>query len=186
MGELLVLDASFVSKSGRWGAGWFWSGMARAVRWGMEVTLPAAVDIEEGGTYPLCARQSPGTVRARRQTCGVTTGRATTVEVGLSLLREAVAAGAKDRLGVRWMAADGGYASRTFWRACAPWTCTRWADCARMRFSASPTPSSRTAIGPLPPHPAATPVAAHIPSRTGADQTLNTPPQPAQQYDSGL
>ena len=116
LGELLVLDASFVSKSGRgtWGAGWFWSGMARAVRWGMEVTLLAAVDVEEGGAYPLCARQSPGTVRARRQTCGAATGRATTVEVGLSLLREAVAAGAKDSLGARWMAADGGYASRTF------------------------------------------------------------------------
>ena len=86
--------------------------MARAVRWGMEVTLSAAVDVEEGGTYSLCARQSPDTVRARRQTCGVTMVRATTVEVGLSLLREAVAA--KDRLGARWMAADGGYASRTF------------------------------------------------------------------------
>ena len=116
LGELLVLDASFVSKSGggTWGTGWFWSGMARAVRWGLEVTLLAAVDVEEGGAYPLCARQSPGTVRARRQACGAATGRETTVDVGLSLLREAVAAGALDSLGTRWVAADGGYASRTF------------------------------------------------------------------------
>ena len=57
LGALLVLDASFVPKSGRgtWGTGWFWSGMARAVRWGLEVTLLAAVDVEEGGAYPLCA-----------------------------------------------------------------------------------------------------------------------------------
>ena len=116
LGELLVLDPSFVSKSGRgtWGTGWFWSGMARAVRWGLEVTLLAAVDVEEGGAYPLCARQSPGRVRSRRQTCGAATGRETTVDVGLSLLREAVAAGAGEILKARWVAADGGYASRTF------------------------------------------------------------------------
>ncbi len=114
--ELLIVDASFVSKSGRgtWGTGWFWSGMARAVRWGLEVTLLAAVDVAEGGAYPLCARQSPGTVRARRQTCGAATGRATTVDTALALLREAVAAGARDILGARWVAADGGYSSRTF------------------------------------------------------------------------
>lgn len=74
----------------------------------------AAVDVEEGGAYPLCARQSPGTVRARRETCGAATGRETAVDTGLSLLREAVAAGARDSLGGRWVAADGGYASRTF------------------------------------------------------------------------
>ena len=46
LGELLSLDASFVAKSGRktWGMGWFWSGMARAVRRGLEVSLLAAVD----------------------------------------------------------------------------------------------------------------------------------------------
>ena len=64
LGELLVLDTSFVSKSGggTWGTSWFWSGMARAVRWGME----------------------------------------------------AVAAGAGEILKARWVAVDGGYASRTF------------------------------------------------------------------------
>ena len=48
------MDTSFVTKSGRetWGTGWFWSGMARAAFWGLEVTLLAAVDVEEGGTYP--------------------------------------------------------------------------------------------------------------------------------------
>lgn len=113
---LLVLDTSFVSKSGcgTWGTGWFWSGIARAVRWGLEVTRLAAVDGEEGGAYPLCARQSPGTVRSRRRTCGAATGRETTVDTGLSLLREAVAAGAREMLKARWVAADGGYASRTF------------------------------------------------------------------------
>ncbi len=51
LGELLVVDASFVSKSGRgtWGTGWFRAGMARAVRWGLEVALLAAVDVGEGG-----------------------------------------------------------------------------------------------------------------------------------------
>ena len=41
--DLLVLDASFVPKSGRgtWGPGWFGNGMARAVRWSLEVALPA-------------------------------------------------------------------------------------------------------------------------------------------------
>ena len=45
LGERLALDASFVAKSGdkTWGAGWFWSGMARAACWGLEVTLLAAV-----------------------------------------------------------------------------------------------------------------------------------------------
>ena len=58
VGELLVLDASFVPKSGdrTWGLGWFWSGMARAARRGLEVSLLAVVDVAEGGVYPLCAR----------------------------------------------------------------------------------------------------------------------------------
>ena len=116
VGELLVLDASFVPKSGSrtWGLGWFWSGMARAARRGLEVSLLAAVDIEAGGAYPLCARQSPGAVPSRRQTCGAATGRETTVEAGLALLREVLAAGAREILQVRWVAADGGYSTRTF------------------------------------------------------------------------
>ena len=116
LGKLLALDASFVAKSGdaTWGTGWFWSGMARAARWGLEVTLLAAVDVEEGGAYPLCARQSPGPVRARRQTCGADTGRETAAETALALLGEAVAAGVRESLGARWVAVDGGYASRTF------------------------------------------------------------------------
>ena len=88
--------------------------MARAARWGLEVTLLAAVDVEEGGAYPLCARQSPGTVRARRDACGADTGRETAAETALALLGEAVAAGAKKTLGARWVAVDGGYAGRPF------------------------------------------------------------------------
>ena len=81
VGELLALDASFVPKGGNetWGLGWFWSGMARAARRGLEVSLLVTVDAEEGGAYPLCARQSPGAVPSRRQTCGAATGRETTV-----------------------------------------------------------------------------------------------------------
>lgn len=113
---LLALDASFVAKSGdkTWGAGWFWSGMARAACWGLEGTLLAAVDVEEGGAYPLCARQSPGTVRSRRQACGTDTGRETALDAALALLGEAVAAGAGETLGARWVAVDGGYARRPF------------------------------------------------------------------------
>lgn len=105
--ELPIVDASFVPKSGRgtWGTGWFWSGMARAARWGLEVTLLAAVDVEEGGAYPLGARQSPGAVRSRRETA---------VDAALSLLREAVAAGARDILSAHWVAAAGGCSRRTF------------------------------------------------------------------------
>ena len=116
VGELLVLDASFVPKSGHktWGLGWFWSGMARAVRRGLEVSLLAAVDVAEGGAYPLCARQSPGTVPSRRQTCGAATGRETTVDAGLALLREALDAGAREILRARWVAADGGYSTQAF------------------------------------------------------------------------
>ena len=116
LGALLAMDASFVAKSGdeTWGTGWFWSGMARAARWGLEVTLLAAVDVEEGGAYPLCARQSPGAVRSRRQACGTDTGRETAAETALALLGEAVEAGARDILGARWVAVDGGYASRPF------------------------------------------------------------------------
>ena len=114
--ELLIVDARFVPKSGRgtWGTGWFRVGMARAARWGLAVTLLAAVDVEEGGAYPLGARQSPGTVRSRRQTCGAATGRETAVAAALSLLREAVAAGAGEILGAHWVAADGEPGRRTF------------------------------------------------------------------------
>ncbi len=116
VGELLVLDASFVPKSGHktWGLGWFWSGMDRAARRGLEVSLLAAVDAEEGGAYPLCARQSPGAVPSRREACGAATGRETTVDAGLALLREALAAEAGESLRVRWVAADGGYSTQTF------------------------------------------------------------------------
>ncbi|MCY4522165.1 MAG: transposase [Caldilineaceae bacterium] len=88
---------------------------------GAGVTLLAAVDVEEGGAYPLCVRPSPGAVRARRQTCGAATGRETTVDAALALLREAVAAGAQESLGTRWVAADGGYAHRTFVEGVRTW-----------------------------------------------------------------
>ena len=138
---LLVLDASFVPKRGRgtWGTGWFWSGMAHATRWGLEVTLLAAVDIEEGG-YSLCARQSPGTVRLRRETYGAATDRETSVDAGLSLLREAGhhrgQGPPQDALGGRrwrlqWPNLYGG---------CGSWTCTRWASCPRTRSCAFAAP----------------------------------------------
>ena len=116
VGELLALDASFVPKSGdrTWGLGWFWSGMARAARRGLEVSLLAVVDVEAGGAYPLCARQSPGATPSRREACGAAPGRETTVDAGLALLRAAVDAGAKAILRVRWVAADGGYSTKTF------------------------------------------------------------------------
>ena len=112
LGELLVLDTSFVAKSGHktWGVGWFWSGMARAVGRGLEVSLLATVDVEEGGAYPLCARQSPVPGRTRRKTPDGETA----AEGGLALLREALVAGAGDLLGTRWVAADGRYSSRAF------------------------------------------------------------------------
>lgn len=54
--------------------GWFGSGIARSAHRGLEVSLLATVDVEEGGAYPLCARRSPGSVRSRRRTCGVANG----------------------------------------------------------------------------------------------------------------
>ena len=95
LGALLVLDASFVSKSGRgtWGTGWFWSGMARAVRRGLEVALLAAVDVEEAVPIPSVPAVAGRRPRAS-ETCGAATGRETAVETGLTLLREAMAAGA--------------------------------------------------------------------------------------------
>ena len=73
-----------VAGSGRWlraqergpdlGPG---SGMACAARRGLEVSLLTAVDVEAGCAYPLCARQPPGAVPSRRQTCGSATGRET-------------------------------------------------------------------------------------------------------------
>ena len=41
-----------------WGVGWFWSGMVRAARWGLEVSLLAVMNVKESGAY-LCAQQSP-------------------------------------------------------------------------------------------------------------------------------
>ena len=45
LGELLIVDASFVSKSGRgtWGTGWFRAGMDRTVRCGLEACCPGSV-----------------------------------------------------------------------------------------------------------------------------------------------
>ena len=107
--EALAVDATFVRKSGRatWGADWFWNGMAQAAQWGLEVTLVAAVDPEEGGAFPLCARQSPGRD-------GTDAEPTTPTAVALALLREVQAAGAGNSLGVRWVVADGGYSSRPF------------------------------------------------------------------------
>ncbi len=101
--------------------------MARAIRWGLEVTLLAVVDVEKGEAYPLGARQSPGTVQSRRQKCGAATS------------REAVAAGAREILGARWVAADGGYSHRTFVEDVRARELHPVAGCARTRSYASPT-----------------------------------------------
>ena len=102
LGGLLALDTSFVSKSGRktWGVGWFRAGMARAVRWALEVSRLVAVDADEGGAYPLCARQSPTAGRVRGQKPDGETAAA----VGLALLRKALATGAGTLLETRWVA----------------------------------------------------------------------------------
>ena len=97
------------AKPGAWagfGAAW----RAPCAR-GLEVSLLAAVDVDEGGAYPLCARQSPTRrAGARAEVRRGDGGR----EVGLALLREALAAGARELLGTRWVAVDGGYSSRPF------------------------------------------------------------------------
>ena len=98
--------------------------MARAVRRRLEVSLLAAVDIAEGGAYSLCARQSPGATPSRREACGAATGRATTVDVGLALLREAVNVGVGEIIRARWVAADGGYSTKTFVEGVRLWVCT--------------------------------------------------------------
>lgn len=104
--ELLIVDASSCLRvvAGP-GSGWFRAGMDRAARWGLEVTLLDAMDLEEGGAYFLGTRQSPGIVRSRRETA---------VDAALSLLREAVAAGARYIFGAHGVAAHGGYSGRTF------------------------------------------------------------------------
>ena len=107
----------------------------RGARQGLEVSLLAVVDVAAGSAYLLCARPTP----SRREACGAATGRATTVDVGLALLREALAAGAREMLRVRWVVADGGYSTRTFVEE-VRWACTRWGGCARTGSCAFATP----------------------------------------------
>ena len=111
--ELLVLDASFIPKSGRetWETGWFWSGLACAARWGLEVSLLAAA---EGGLSPLCSA-FPGhhLIALANLRVGYRPGEMIG-DAGQALLREAVDARAEDVFQVRRVAADGGYSSQTF------------------------------------------------------------------------
>ena len=182
LGELLSLDASFVSKSGRktWGVGWFWSGMARTVRWGLEASLLAAVDVDEGGAYPLCARQSPTAGRAR----GKKPDGETAAEVGLALLREAVAAGAGEQPGTRWVAVDGGTAAGPSSRGCGSWTCTRWPVAPGLRPAPSlHRPPSLPAGSPPPVRRALRPLRPDAPDahHPGQGQGRSVPRRTAQQ-----
>ncbi|MYC62940.1 MAG: hypothetical protein F4X16_08935 [Caldilineaceae bacterium SB0661_bin_34] len=72
--------------------------------------LLAAVDVEEGGAYPLCARQSPAAGRARRKEPARRDGR------GGGAGPAAGGPGGRGRghCWARWVAVDEGYASRTF------------------------------------------------------------------------
>jgi hypothetical protein len=58
----IALDPSYISKSGKCtsGVGYFWSGVAGAAKWGLEITGIAAVDLDLNTAYHLEAVQTPG------------------------------------------------------------------------------------------------------------------------------
>jgi len=58
----IALDPSYISKSGKCtpGVGYFWSGVAGAAKWGVEITGIAAVDLDLNTAYHLEAVQTPG------------------------------------------------------------------------------------------------------------------------------
>jgi hypothetical protein len=57
----LVLDASFLSKSGKktWGVGSFWNGCHSRVERGLEISALALVDLQDETAYPLSCKQTP-------------------------------------------------------------------------------------------------------------------------------
>jgi hypothetical protein len=58
---LLVLDASFLSKSGKktYGKGRFWNGCHSQVEGGLEISTLGLIDVYEGRAYALDTRQTP-------------------------------------------------------------------------------------------------------------------------------
>lgn len=59
--RIIAFDPSHVRKSGKGtpGAGYFWSGMAGAAKWGLEIAGIAAVDLDARTAYHLEAVQTP-------------------------------------------------------------------------------------------------------------------------------
>lgn len=60
--KIVAVDPSYVRKSGKAtpGTGYFWSGVAGAAKWGLEITGIAAVDLDARTAYHLEAVQTPG------------------------------------------------------------------------------------------------------------------------------
>jgi len=60
--KIVAIDPSYVRKSGKStpGTGYFWSGVAGAAKWGLEITGIAAVDLDARTAYHLEAVQTPG------------------------------------------------------------------------------------------------------------------------------
>ena len=60
--KIVAVDPSYVRKSGKStpGTGYFWSGVAGAAKWGLEITGIAAVDLGANTAYHLEAVQTPG------------------------------------------------------------------------------------------------------------------------------
>lgn len=114
----LILDASFVSKSGPRDLGDRLVLARHGARCALEAGRYAA------GRPWMRTRLSPLPPVAD-QTRGTDLDRETAVEVRLSLMQEALTAGAGSLLRARWVAVDGGYSSCSSWRECGNWICTR-------------------------------------------------------------
>ncbi len=58
--NVIVLDPSYINKSGKHtsGAGYFWSGVASKVKWGLEITGIASVDLDNHTAFHLEAVQT--------------------------------------------------------------------------------------------------------------------------------
>jgi len=59
--RIIALDPSFIPKSGKstYGRGQYWSGTAKAVKWGLEICGVAVVDILNNTAFHLNAWQTP-------------------------------------------------------------------------------------------------------------------------------
>ena len=57
---LLVMDGSFIAKSGKAteGIGWYWKGCNGRVEKGLEISLVGVVDVEAKTAYALSAQQT--------------------------------------------------------------------------------------------------------------------------------